>query len=322
MLTLEVADLQAADLDLTSTGFTDKQLSNLLAQSRARKAGKADEDEAAEVEDSKVRPGDLWQCGVHRLLCGDATELEHVRRLLNQAKPHLMVTDPPYGVSYNANWRQEAPDGPRFESSAGRRSVSQVPNDHNADWSKVWSHFRGEVIYVWCASLKLVEVAQSLPAEFKIRSLIIGRKVNAVISRGHYHWQHETCWYAVRDGGKSHWAGSRKETTVWDIKPRNTGKRDDQSTDHSTQKPVECMRRPIENNSAAGDGVYDPFLGSGTTMIACEQTGRICYGLEIEPAYVAMAVERWQAFTGEVARLDGDGRTYAEVMADRKAAAA
>ena len=117
------------------------------------------------------------------------------------------------------------------------------------------------------------------------------------MGRGDYHWKHETCWYAVREGKASHWQGDRKQTTVWEIPNNNPfGNRErEQSWGHGTQKPVECMRRPIENNSRPGQAVYDPFLGSGTTLIAAEMTGRVCYGLELSPAYVDVVVRRWQA---------------------------
>ena len=125
-----------------------------------------------------------------------------------------------------------------------------------------------------------------LDAGFEIRSEIIWRKVMFAISRGHYHWRHEACWYAVRKGSKAQWIGDRSQSTVWDIKLIDDDKGD---KGHGTQKPVECMARPIRNHE--GD-VADPFLGSGTTVVAAEQEGRICYGMELEPKYVAVVLER------------------------------
>src|SRR5690606_15042781 len=122
--------------------------------------------------------------------------------------------------------------------------------------------------------------------------------------------QHEPCWYAVRKGANGHWQGARDQSTLWTI---GSGGDEDEATTHGTQKPVECMRRPIENNSAPGQAVYDPFLGSGTTVIAAETTGRACYGLEIDPAYCDVIVQRWQAFTGQEATLEATGQTWAEV---------
>ena len=139
------------------------------------------------------------------------------------------------------------------------------------------------------------------------------------MGRGHYHWQHEPCWYAVKQGGTGHWNGDRKQTTLWAIA---TGGQDEETV-HGTQKPIECMQRPIENNSIAGDAVYEPFSGSGTTIIAAEATGRHCYAMELNPPYVDVAVLRWQNYTGRAAVLEGDGRTFAQIQeAGREASAA
>lgn len=145
-------------------------------------------------------------------------------------------------------------------------------------------------------------------AGFEVRNQVIWSKSNFPISRGHYHWRHEPCWYAVRKGHTAKWVGDRKQTTVWEVNlDRNT------EGGHSTQKPVECMARPIRNHDAAE--VYEPFLGSGTTLIACEQLGRKCYAIEIEPRYIDVAVRRWQNLTGKAATLNG--RTFAEVAEER-----
>jgi DNA modification methylase len=148
-------------------------------------------------------------------------------------------------------------------------------------------------------------VAGSLEKQgFSIRSQIIWAKERLVMSRGDYHWQHEPCWYAVRT--KGNWCGDRKQTTLWNIPSGNQ----DTATSHSTQKPVECMRRPMQNNSSPGQAVYDPFSGSGTMLIAAETTGRVCLAMELEGGYVDVAVRRWQAFTGMKATLLRDGRTF------------
>ena len=137
-----------------------------------------------------------------------------------------------------------------------------------------------------------------------------------VLSRGDYHWQHESAWYAVKKTGKGHWAGDRKQTTLWQIPSKDQ----DAKTVHGTQKPVECMRRPILNNSSPGQAVYEPFMGSGTTMIAAESTGRVCYGIELNPAYVDVAVERWQQFTGNQAILEGSDQAFDALKTERAAA--
>ena len=149
-------------------------------------------------------------------------------------------------------------------------------------------------------------------AGFDVRAQIIWVKNNFAIGRGHYHFQHEPCWYAVRKGATGHWHGGHKQTSVWQIdKPQSS------ETGHSMQKPVECMRRPIENNSSPGRAVYDPFVGSGTTIIAAEMTGRSCHAIEIHPIYVDVAVKRWQNFTGKQAIHEDSGAPFAAVEAGR-----
>jgi len=163
------------------------------------------------------------------------------------------------------------------------------------------------VAYVWHGALHATTVADSLVASgFDVRSQIIWAKQRLVLSRGDYHWRHEPCWYAVRTKAKGHWSGDRKQTTLWQIASRDQ----DAQTVHGTQKPVECMRRPMLNNSSPGQAVYEPFCGSGTTLVAAETTGRICYAVELDLAYVDVAVQRWQAFTSEVAVLSETDITF------------
>jgi hypothetical protein len=159
-----------------------------------------------------------------------------------------------------------------------------------------------------CQPQKPSDIAESLIKEgFSIRAQIVWAKERLVIGRGDYHWQHEPCWYAVRT--KGHWVGDRKQTTLWTIPSGGQ----DAETQHGTQKPVECMRRPTLNHTRAGDAIYEPFLGSGTTLIAAETTGRICLAVELDPRYVDVAVRRWQAFTGAKATLLADGRTFGDI---------
>jgi DNA modification methylase len=193
-----------------------------------------------------------------------------------------------------------------------------VSNDDNADWREAWALFPGEVAYVWHAGNKAHIVAESIERSgLEIRAQIIWAKNNIVISRGHYHPKHEPCWYAVRKGKTGHWSGDRKQSTVWNIdKPQKS------ETGHSTQKPVECMRRPIENNSSPGQAVYEPFAGSGTTIIAAEMTGRSCHAIELAPQYVDVCILRWQEFTGEKATLEGDGSTFEDIANARPKAEA
>ena len=590
LLSLELGDLAELEIDLGALGFDGHELDELLNH--------ADVDLKEEVtpplpERPVSRPGDLWCLGPHRLLCGDATDGAAVARLLDGVRPHLMVTDPPYGVAYDPDWRNRA-------GASETRRTGKVLNDDRADWREAWALFPGDVAYVWHGALHATTVAESLVASgFDIRSQIIWAKDRHVLSRGHYHWQHEpcqpagtlvqkvvkrgagsqqaqveevpietlqagdhvvsynsyesvirrrgrkitrigsrpylgmmhticaagrvtratpehrfsarldpdaacrqvvylmrrgdwwrvgrvalfnsrgfglatrladnkaeeawivsvhatavtaqcaeqvlscrygiptthwevddwslqrgtqrspemiagiydcldmsalearatlllrdhrldpahpfisskdqaifsrratrliracnlfagilqlpmptageafewvtvsgndaapfsgpvwsmdvekdqhyvadglvthNCWYAVR--GKGHWSGDRTQSTLWSIPNRDQ----DAATIHGTQKPVECMRRPMLNNSSPGQAVYEPFCGSGTTLIAAEAAGRVCCALELDPAYVDVAVQRWEAFTGKSATLDGDGATFAGIAQSR-----
>jgi DNA modification methylase len=216
-----------------------------------------------------------------------------------------MVTDPPYGVSYDPAWRHRV--GVNRSSRLGK-----VANDERADWEAAWKLFPGNIAYVWHGALHATTVADSLQKQgFVIRAQIIWAKERLVIGRGDYHWQHEPCWYAVRE--KGHWTGDRKQTTLWTIASGGQ----DTETVHGTQKPVECMRRPMLNNSEAGAAVYDPFLGSGTSLIAAETVGRSCFAAEIDPLYVDVAIRRWQAFTGQTATLAANGGTFETAAAQR-----
>ena len=312
-------------LELEHTGFEKREILRLRLDT-----AEAPQDEDATPEDVSnpvSQLGDLWILGEHRLICGSCTDRATVDRLLAGSRPHLMITDPPYGVNYNPEWRNEFSD--TQTSRTGR-----VLNDDKDDWREAWRLFEGDVAYVWHASLHWRAVADSLEANnFILRSQIIWVKPNFALSRGDYHWQHECCWYAtrrddsecpeivqycdgyeacmyaVRKNQKSHWQGSRSEATVWNIDFKNQ----DTQTTHGTQKPVECMRRPMLNNSAPNEIIYEPFSGSGTTIIAAESCRRICYAVELNPEYVDMAVKRWQNYTGRKAVLDGDGHTFDEI---------
>ena len=230
-------------------------------------------------------------------------------RLLRDATPFLMVTDPPYGVDYDPAWRNEA-------LGEGNRSVGRVANDTRVDWTPAWALFPGAVAYVWHASLFGPAVVTSMTAaDFVLRSQIIWRKPHFAIGRGHYHWQHEACLYACRDGRSAKWCGDRTQSTVLDIANglSQGGPRlpENELTGHGTQKPVECMERPIRNHGDVSDVVYEPFSGSGTTIIAAERQQRVCYAVEVVPAYVQVAIDRWEAFTGQRAVKVGeaDGRS-------------
>jgi DNA modification methylase len=279
-----------ADIDLSSL-FTAHEFADLVQPQVTPGEGGDDFDATPEDGETRTNLGELWSIGgVHRLVVGDCTDAPTVSLLMGKEKPLLMVTDPPYGVEYDPGWRNEAAEKGLIAFAANREG--NVENDDRVDWTAAWELFKGDVVYCWHADRHASSVQATLEASgFEIRSQIIWAKPRFVISRGHYHWQHEPCWYAVRKGSTASWTGDRSQTTLWEI-----GMRDDtEQSDHGTQKPLGCMQRPIQNHGKEGDIVYDPFLGSGTTLIAAHRTGRRCYGMEISPRYADVCLRRAEA---------------------------
>ena len=302
------SDPHALDALLRNVDTGSEALQKMLAE-LADGAGLYQDKEVLEDEvpeppaEPITKPGDLWILGDHRVLCGDSTKAENIEKLLGGRIPFLMVTDPPYGVEYDSDWRLEAGINKPWQTLAS----GKVENDNRADWTESYKLFPGHVAYVWHAGRFAATLVNNLnEAGLEIRTQIIWSKPSLVMGRGHYHWQHEPCWYAVRKGGTAKWCGDRKQSTIWQIANmhRTQGNVDDGKTIHSTQKPVECMARPIRNHGSNDDDVYDPFLGSGTTLIAAEQLGRKCYGMEISPAYCDVIVQRWEKLTGKTATLE------------------
>jgi len=311
LLVVELGELDNLDFDLSLTGFDPFEIDEFLFPPDAVKPPAEPVPKLAER--AVTRLGDLWRCGLHRILNGDATAPAAVTTLFGEGKPCLLLTDPPYGVSYQPDWREKAGLGQQ-------RQTGVVQNDDRANWTGAYGLATTcDVAYVWHAGVHAGEVAGGLEASgFRIRGQIIWRKQHFALGRGDYSWQHEPCWYAVRVGKSSNWCGDRKQSTVWDVPNLNPfGGSREPATGHGTQKPVELMRRPILNNTRLGDVVYDPFLGSGTTLIAAELTDRVCYGMEIDPCYVDVTVTRWQELTGKKAILDADGRTFDQVAEER-----
>lgn len=305
LLKLELGDLQGLGADLSLTGFSSLELTSIFATQE----GNTDPDEAPEPPAVPVsQAGDLWTFdGGHRLICGDCTSKEVVDRLLEGRKPHLLVSDAPYGVEYDPAFRS------RLLQDGAHRAEGRVQNDHRADWREAWALFPGDVIYVWHDASNPAATQLALEAcGFEVRSQIIWRKSSMAVGRGHYHWAHEAMFYAVRKTANGHWAGDRKQTTIWDI---DAPKRSE--TGHGTQKPVECMARPILNNSAPGDVVLDGFMGSGSTMIAAHTNKRVALGIEIDPKYVDVTCLRMAAFTGAQPILAETGETFEQVKARR-----
>lgn len=311
LVAFEIKELQALDFDLNLTGFDPAEIDDFLFDGDAD--SQAEKDVPEPTQEAVTQRGDRWICGQHRILCGDATSEESVCVLFGTAKAAVMITDPPYGVEYDPQWRERA--------GLGRlRQTGAISNDQEVDWTAAYRLFTGDVAYVWHAGVHAVEVAAGLErVGFRIRAQIIWAKQHFALGRGDYHWQHEPCWYAVREGKPSNWCGDRTQSTVWQVANLNPfgGSREELPTGHGTQKPIELMRRPILNNTLRGAIVYDPFLGSGSTLIAAESVDRVCYGLDIDPTYVDVIVRRWQQFTGKSAVLEAGGRSFDEVAAER-----
>jgi DNA modification methylase len=291
--------LRADGMDL-SAFWTDAEFAALL---KDQEAGLTDENAVVEPRPTDIKAGVLFVLGRHRLLCGDSTSASDVTRLFDGVTPRLMVTDPPYGVSYDPAWRHKMNPGQRT-------AVGRVANDDRASWTAAWQLFPGPVAYVWHAALKAPAVAADLEAAgFRIRSQIIWVKQHFALSRGDYHWGHEPAWYAVRQGAKSHWCGDRAQTTVWEVANLNamggTRTAENTVTGHGTQKPVRLFEIPIRNHTTERDVVYDAFCGSGTAIIAAEKMGRSCVAMELDPRYVQAIVDRWEGFTGKKAQRQG-----------------
>ena len=325
----ELAELAGLGFDLSLTGFDVHELDSLLRDP-------LDEERAEQApplpEIAVTRPGDLWLIGSHRVLCSDATSKDAVARLLPERKPLLLVTDPPYGIELDSEWRDRAglnKHGAAEPSYMKKRieghTQTSISGDTRADWSEAFALVPSlEVGYVWHASKFTSEVLEGLlRIGFLHHQQIIWNKGRTVLTRTHYWFQHEPCWYVRKKNAP--WFGKAGEnSTVWEVPSPKfiMGGSDEAKFDHPTQKPLELMRRPILNHIKRGNAVYDPFLGSGTTLMAAELTERICYGLELDPKYCDVIVQRWQQFTGKEAVLDGTKRTFDDIAAERAAVVA
>jgi len=273
-----------------------------------------------------VKLGDLWLLGDgHRLLVGDATDPNDVKRLLDGAEPTLLSVDPPFGVSLDGSWRDEL-QGPRaadyFQSGVdgqhdnntatraalgahrrtlGHRNTSLL-GDARVDWSEAFALVPSlQVGYVWHAGVHAGAVADGLTrVGFEIVSQVIWDKGQFAMGRSWYHWSHEPCWVVRKPGSKLAFLGERNQATIWRVpSPKMVmGGSTEEKVDHPTQKPVLLSEIPIRNHLQRGEAVYDCFSGSGTTLIAAERLGRRCYSMELDPKYAQIAISRWEAFTG------------------------
>ena len=238
-----------------------------------------------------VQPGDLWLLGEHRLLCGDATNPDDVARLLDGAEPTLLATDPPYGVSLDPTWRdgvynELGPAEQPYMRTKGHRNTT-VSGDTRVDWSDAFALVPSLTVgYVWHAGVHAAEVAIGLQRiGFEIASQVIWDKGLFAMGRSWFHWGHEPCWVVRKPGIPHLFHGSRDQSTVWRApSPKMImGGSDEEKQDHPAQKPVLLYETPIRNHLRPGEAVYDPFVGSGTCLVAAETLGRRCYAMEIDP---------------------------------------
>lgn len=321
LLASELKDIQAMGYDLALTGFNVSEIDTLLTPVLP-----ADEPAPLPPTVPVSRTGDLWTLGEHRIICGDATDAETIRRLLDNRRPILMVTDPPYGIELDSEWRDRAGlngCGPAEASYMKHRTPGHtettISGDTRADWSEAFEHVPSlEVAYVWHASRFTCEVlAGLLRIGFEHHQQIIWSKPRFAVTRTLYWFQHEPCWFVRKKNAPWYGKHGAETTTVWQAaSPKMImGGSDEDKFDHPTQKPIELMRRPIVNHLQRGEMVFEPFLGSGTTLAAAEATGRVCCGVEIDPKYVDVVIERWQKMSGKTATLDG--RAFEEVRAER-----
>jgi DNA modification methylase len=333
-----LADLATSpELDLSLSGFDDDEVKGLLKKLETREKQERiesfDLDEAlADARQApRSKPGDLWLLGDHRLLCGDATNPEDVARLLDGAAPTLFTTDPPYGVSLDGSWRdgvynalgpaaapymrtdgQLAPDDtPRANGRRTRgHTTTSLSGDTRVDWADAFALVPSLTVgYVWHAGVHAAAVAEGLVRiGFEIVSQVIWDKTLFAMGRSWYHWSHEPCWVVRKPGAKAKFRGSRDQATIWRVpspKMIMAGSVEPKF-DHPTQKPLILFETPIRNHLRAGDGVYDPFAGSGTMLIAAERTGCRGFAMEIDPRFVDVILTRWEHFSGETAvRVDG-----------------
>ena len=316
MLKVEIAELVDADFDLGLLGFDDAMLAGLTG---VETEGLTDPDDAPEPPAVPVTVlGDVWVLGNHRLMCGDSTSIDNLDKLIDKQLVDLVVTDPPYGVSYA--------DKNRSLNAIGRGNRIQTPikNDHLKGndledfflgaFSAMFAAMKpGASFYVFApqGGEQMMMMMMMQKAGLPVRHELIWIKNNHVLGRADYHYKHEPILYGWKEGAGHPWFGGRNKFSIWNIdKPT-------QSKLHPTMKPVELLEIPINNSSKGSDIVLDLFGGSGSTMMACEKAGRNCRMMELDEKYCDVIITRWQDFTGQQAILDGDGRTFDEIAGTR-----
>jgi DNA modification methylase len=291
LLKTEIKELELADFNLDLTGFDEDQLNNMLFE---EKQGLTDEDEVPEAPEEPItKLGDIWKLGKHKLICGDSTILNNYEKLFNENKADLLMTDPPYNVDYESK-------------STGMK----IQNDNKSDddflqfltdaFNNCAIHLKlGCSFYIFHSDWYGLEFRQSIKnSDLELKQNLIWAKNSMVMGRQDYQWQHEPCLYGWKRGASHSWYSDRKQTTIIKFDKPTKSKL------HPTMKPVGLIEYLIKNSSKQEDIILDPFLGSGTTLMACEKQGRICYGVELDPKYCDVIVKRWEEFTGFKAELE------------------
>lgn len=307
LLRLELGDLQGMGVDLELIGFDAVELGSLLEPDP--KAGLTDDDEAPELQATPVsQPGDVWRLGPHRVMCGDSLSLDHVAQLMDGHKADLIVTDPPYNVAYQGGTADKLTI--QNDSMSGEAFYRFLLDAYTAMFASAKD---GAGIYVFHADSEGTNFRKALTdAGFKLAQCCVWVKQSLVLGRQDYHWQHEPVLYGWKPTGAHRWYSDRKQSTVWNFD------RPSRNDVHPTMKPVALIEYPITNSSRGGDLVLDLFGGSGSTLIACEKTGRHARLMELDPRYCDVIVRRWQDFTGQQARLGESDMTFADIEAARE----
>ena len=305
---------------ISDVGFNDDELAEFMKDGQS---GMQQDEAPPAAAASVAKAGDLWVLGAHRLLCGDSTKTEDVTRLMNGLRARLFATDPPYLVGYDGTNHPQSFTGGASKDWSGSYGTTWDDADEN---SQLYEGFISTAVqhalqddtawYCWHASRRqaMLEAAWNRHGAF-VHCQIIWAKNRPVLTRTWYMWQHEPCLMGWKKGCKPDKAPEATSTsTVWEIDTIPNG---DERPDHPTPKPVEVFAIPMRQHTRPGDVCFEPFSGSGTQIVAAEQLGRRCFAVEISPVYVDVAIRRWQKLTGQAARLDGDGRTWAEIASDR-----
>ena len=298
LLRVEIEALQAETFDLSLTGFDEKELSDLFKDDADVQEDDFDVD--AELEKPTFsKSGDVWTLGRHRLFCGDSTKADTFAVLMNGRKANLVVTDPPYNVNY------EGTAGKIKNDNLADEKFYQFLFDAFSNIEKVMADDAS--IYVFHADTEGLNFRKAFSdAGFYLSGCCIWKKPSLVLGRSPYQWQHEPCLYGWKKSGKHQWYADRKQTTIWEFEKTK------RNTDHPTMKPIPLLAYPIQNSSMSNTLVLDPFGGSGSTMIACEQTDRDCYTIELDEKYCDVIVKRYieQVGSADGVSVERDGKTY------------